>query len=485
MRSLALWGWLFFCYATVASEVSIIENVNIVSPHQDSIQKNMNVMMVDGRIKTISSHNFSSVVDVNVVDGTDMFLVPGMMDSHVHVSSIPGMGFGVDPVSRKHPELAELYFAQQPRSFLYYGVTQVLDPNPGLNWEKFTDSKKHPDYFRCEVITSNETFPLVEKTDKASKTIYKFLVEENTALNAPNSPERIVEQLHQSGAVCIKLYFEDGYGNNSEWPLLSDSTIERIRKAASKVGLPILAHANAFDMYQQAIKSEVDVIVHGMWNWGNLNKDTDVPEPIVRTLKELTEKGIGYMPTQRVIAGLGELMLENASSNPAFEKVVPSQLEEWYRTPEADWFKSDLRDGFDQLPDQRIADIFLLGLLPKGREVMKYLSDEGYPILLGSDFPGSPSHANQPGLTTFLEMKMMAQAGVPLTEVLAASTINNAKQFNLIDDYGTVEEGKIANLLLLSENPLQSVGAWNTIQSIVLHGVIIDRDEMAANRVDN
>ena len=50
------------------------------------------------------------------------------MDSHVHVSSIPGMGFGVEPVAQKNDALAEEYYRQQPYSFLYYGITQVVDP---------------------------------------------------------------------------------------------------------------------------------------------------------------------------------------------------------------------------------------------------------------------------------------------------------------------------------------------------------------------
>jgi imidazolonepropionase-like amidohydrolase len=57
-------------------------------------------------------------------------------------------------------------------------------------------------------------------------------------------------------------------------------------------------------------------------------------------------------------------------------------------------------------------------------------------------------------------VKQLVAAGVSLRQLLAAATIDNAEAFNLADRYGTVEEGKVANLLLLDENPLDSVDAW-------------------------
>jgi imidazolonepropionase-like amidohydrolase len=99
--------------------------------------------------------------------------------------------------------------------------------------------------------------------------------------------------------------------------------------------------------------------------------------------------------------------------------------------------------------------------------------------LLASDFPGSPSYANQPGLTTFQEMQAMVAAGLTLEDVLAASTINNAEQFNIQKNYGSVEVGKVANLLLLESSPLDSIDAWNAIQLVILNGEPIKRDDLA------
>jgi imidazolonepropionase-like amidohydrolase len=76
-------------------------------------------------------------------------------------------------------------------------------------------------------------------------------------------------------------------------------------------------------------------------------------------------------------------------------------------------------------------------------------------------------------------MKAMANAGLTLKDILAAATINNAKQFNIDKNYGTVEVGKIASVLLLQQNPLNTIEAWNSIETIILHGSPIARADLA------
>lgn len=485
MRKLMVIAILFLHYPAFAKDHVLIENVTVVSSHLLSPLQKVHVRISDGRIKTISSSKIEITSGTKVIDGKTLYLAPGIMDSHVHVSSIPGMGFGVEPVAQRNGAIAEKYYKQQPYSFLYYGVTQVVDPNPGLEWPKFISSDVHPDYYRCEVITSGNTFPLVEKTDQLSKSMFSYIVEQDVAETALNSPEQIVKRIAKSGASCIKLYFEDGYGNESHWPLLSEDTLKRIRKSASQHKLPLVAHANALDMYQRAIEAEVDVIAHGLWNWGEFSRETEVPKAMDDVLNQLMRNSIGYMPTQRVIAGLGELMLDNSNSSPEFSKVTPKELLEWYKQPSANWFKEELRAGFDGLPDEVIARIFLKDRVEKGNKILQSLGKANYPLLLGSDFPGSPSFANQPGLTTFLEMKAMAEAGVSLKVILAAATINNATQFNMAKDYGTIEVGKVANLLLLKQNPLITVDAWSSIHQVILHGEVFNREDFAADHRAN
>ena len=82
-------------------------------------------------------------------------------------------------------------------------------------------------------------------------------------------------------------------------------------------------------------------------------------------------------------------------------------------------------------------------------------------LLFGSDTPSDLTYANPPGLNGRYEMKHWQQAGITAPQFLSAATIKNARFFNLMDDLGSINEGKRANLLLLSENPLISIDAFD------------------------
>ena len=471
---------LLAAFFTFGNDDLVIKNITIISPHLDSPQNNMNVHILDGRISKISNRELGGLSS-KVLNGSGKYLTPGLMDSHIHVSSIPGMGFGAEFYAQKNKNIVDEFYRQQPRSLLYHGVTQILDPNPGINWHKFVSAKQRPDYFRCEVITSKRTFPYVEKKTKSSRKIYPYLIEESVPKNHPNSVETKIFEIAQAGASCIKVYFEDGYGLSSIWPVLKAETLARIKRASDSYKLPIIAHANAYNMQTLAVDAGVDVLAHGMWNWGSFRQKAELHLDIKKLLDKVIERKIGYMPTQRVIAGLGELMVLTQSELEKLNNITPDSLINWYKSEDAMWFKNEMRVGFSGLEDTVIARIFLENRIKKGAKVLNYLSDRKSPILLASDSPGSPSFANHPGLNTFMEMKEMVRAGLSLKEVLNSATINNAKQFKLQDKYGTVEENKIANLLVLERNPLTSIDAWNSIDSIILHGQVIERTSLRAN----
>jgi imidazolonepropionase-like amidohydrolase len=297
-----------------------------------------------------------------------------------------------------------------------------------------------------------------------------------------HSPEAVVQRIADRGARCVKVFIENGFGDATDWPLISDASLQRVRDAAHQRGLLLLAHANALDMQRIAVANDVDVIVHGLWNWDEFDAAPGVPEEIASHLRNLRAKKIGFQATMTVIAGLAVLFEPQTLDDPAYRKVVPPSLLAWYRTEEAQFFKKELRGGFDaSTPDERIAETSW-SVDERGMRAAKYLHDLGHPLLLGSDTPSAPTYGNQPGHNTFQEIQLMARAGIPLRAILAAGTIENARQFGVESDYGTVEAGKIANLLLLDANPLESAEAWGRIDKVILHGKIIERETLAADR---
>ena len=201
-------------------------------------------------------------------------------------------------------------------------MTQILDPNPGLSWSSLADAPLGPDAWRCEVVTTPGTYPFVEYEEEVARGLFPFLVHDGPG----TSPEEVVARIAATGAVGIKLYFEDGFGDQSRWPLLDDDTVGRIREAAHAHGLLLFAHANAWDMYAVALRNQVDIMAHGLWNWGPDNGAQGVPAGIARLLDTIARRGTGYQPTTQVMAGLGGLVDPAILDDPAVTRTTSGRL---------------------------------------------------------------------------------------------------------------------------------------------------------------
>jgi imidazolonepropionase-like amidohydrolase len=470
----------------------VIEQVTVVSPQLAAARPKQNVLIRDGRIVSVDAKSVSAAAGAVRIDGRGKFLTPGLMDSHVHVGEVPGFPLGGD-TDPAMSSMRDAYMRQQPRSYLYYGVTQVLNllssPERAAAFEA---QPQHPDLYSCNAAIVLDGYPAVFVEDKAVR--YRawpeYIYEPANAAKHPlpagadaaqHTPEAVIGRLATSGIRCIKIFIEDGFGEANDWPIMSKETLQRVRAETRKRGLLLIAHANAIDMQRIAVEAQVDVLAHGLWNWNEYSTDQGVPPAIAAHLREIHAKKIGYQPTLRVIAGLADLFREDTLQDPAYKKIVPPALLEWYATPAGQWFKEEMRKGMGGPPDMKAMHTYMV-VGSRGMRATKYLFDLGHPLLLGSDTPSAPTFGAQPGYDTYREMRMMAQSGIPLPAIFRAGTLNNARQFGLDKDYGTVEPGKIANLLLLTQNPLETMRAWTSIDRIILHGSVIKRESLAAPR---
>jgi len=78
-------------------------------------------------------------------------------------------------------------------------------------------------------------------------------------------------------------------------------------------------------------------------------------------------------------------------------------------------------------------------------------------------------------------MQQLQKAGLSLVQIFKAATINNAREFKLDSQVGTIEPGKIANLVLLKKSPLESVDAYDSIVTVWVQGRPVSRRSLAAN----
>lgn len=468
-----------------------ITDVTIVSPENLDHAAVGSVLIENGRIVRVERGTDAPVpTGAAVVAGKGRFLIPGLIDSHVHLAGIPG----VDQTSDRHTPPAEViqqYFTQLPRSYLYFGYTTLIDVAvmDRSVLADFRQAPLHPDLYDCgPSLPMANGYPMsFFPAERRFELFPNSLLDPQHATSLPpaydpqhHTPAAAVATVKQSGGICVKTYFERGFGATPNLPVITPELVAQVRDAAHQDGLVLMMHANSFEAQRFAVDAGVDVIAHGMWNWGDRNSRSTLPPEIKSLLDRIVRNNIGYQPTMQVIQGFRTYFNPDYLRMNAVAKVVPPKLLAWFKSPAGSWFKQELAAGA-QMSDDAARQGYDRGPVRRGDQVIGHLARENARFLFGTDTPAAPSYGNLPGLNQYLEMRDLYRAGMSLRQILKAATIDNARAFHLDGEIGTIEPGKIANLILLRESPLASVHAYDSIVTVWIRGEQISRGSLAAD----
>ena len=470
----------------------LIRNVTVVSAERPEPLPGAWVAISDRRIVALGQGEPDPYRATTKIDATGRFLTPGLIDGHVHLASIPGLAvLRSDAPAHVRPML-EAYEKQLPRSYLFFGFTTVIDLNvvDADFLSRFESAPLHPDLYHCGgALALANGYPMAWQPPETRFDSYpNFLWDERQAEEIPerfaaedHSPAAAVARVAASGGICVKTHWEDGFGPQKIWPTPTREMIGRVIEESHARGLTVTLHANSYEAHRFATDAGVDVIVHGLWNWDGLRSEEGVPEPIAGVLGDQIERGIGIMPTTRVLAGMQDLFDPGFLDDPRLQDAVPRNLLEWYRTEEARGFTEQLRADYGGGDDPSIFRR-VGGGVAAAQRVVKHLVENDARILFGSDTPSSPTYGNPPGLNGLLEIELLADAGLSPRKLLEAATLDNARAFHLEQEVGTIEVGKLANLLLLRSNPLASTQAWSDIETVIIGGVPVERTKLSARQ---
>jgi imidazolonepropionase-like amidohydrolase len=463
---------------SAAPDRTWIVGATVISPERQDSGQLLNVLIEDDRIAAVASKLPEDAAHgATIVHAEGRFLIPGLMDSHVHLASIPGL---IYPMQAKHPDLVEAYYRQVPRSFLRYGYTTVVDliiAQPTV-MAAMRAVPAHPDIYDCgPALTVSGGYPSQDVPPE-----YRFQVFPNTVIDPvhpedfpPNqdpqthTPKAAVERIKAEGGICVKTFFEHGFGKDKNLPVPSAELMKDIVAQAGAAHLPVLLHASSVEAQTFGLDNGISIFAHGMWNWGPYFDPEKLPPEIQAVLDKVIDRNIGYQPTLQVIRGL-QLMYDPAYlDRPEVRRVLPPKLMEWYRTGEGQWYQRALAQGTS---DAVIVDR-LGATLSRGSRVVQYLAQHNARFLFGTDTPSGPTIGNLPGLNGYLEMQNLVKAGMSLRQLFEAATLSNAKAFALDGQIGTVQPGKRANLVLLGRSPLESVDAYDTIETVWIGGTAV------------
>jgi imidazolonepropionase-like amidohydrolase len=231
----------------------------------------------------------------------------------------------------------------------------------------------------------------------------------NYAVVSPEEAEYKINTLIDAGADLIKIAIEDDL-QGRRWPLLSQAEIDTIVSTAHSRGKPVSAHITRNHHIEMAILGEVDDLAH-------MAVET-LPESLIATL---VQQDIYWVPT----------------------------LELW--------------DGVRRVDGLNWDDVAKANL---GRFVQA-----GGKVSLGTDFDGYIFEF-QTGMP-MLEIELMHEAGMTPMEIITAATRHSAHVCNLEDELGTIEPGKIADIIIVGTDPLDDLQALLDIRMVIHNGEVI------------
>lgn len=317
-----------------------------------------------------------------------------------------------------------------PTLFLQNGVTAVRDPGAWI--EDFEPERASGRPLPRLFLTGPhiDMFPPAYPTNS-------FVVRD------PIEAKAAVRQFADQGASAIKIYFKS-----------SLEIIQASCEQAHAIGIPVTAHLETTDIYQ-AVEQGLDGIEH----------ITSLGFNLIDPLEAENYKQAILHDTNARRAGRYQM----------WEHIDPSGVEAKKLgrfLAERGIFVCPTLDAFEYLPAPDGTDTMRLQGFQNMQRYTKVLFDLGVPIVVGSH--GWVRYASKDGSFQH-EMKLLEKVGIPPLAIIHAGTLLNARFLGIADRLGSIERGKLADLLLVKGDPLQGMDIMQDVQRVMLAGKWVDR----------
>jgi len=413
------------------------------------------ILLEGGRIKIIGkAGGFPIPRGTKVVQARGETILPGLIDAHVHLGTSGVVGF---TFSRPQSP-AEEVFRRSLRSELLGGVTQVRDLHMPLEiGQRLTKQLEAEPTLGARLIYAG----LMMTAPEGYGAPYAIQVD------SPREGRLRVEESALAGAHVIKIAVTSRTLGKAAIPSMAPEVIGAIVEAAHARGLPVAAHvagATAADL-KNAISAGVDSLEHMPGNWDPLG----VPDTLYTTaglVPEILARHITLVPTLSVEVGetYGP-MLSELSEDPSLRlRLTPMQRQLMAANLE-DFSHNARRQAMAEAGRKRM-EIFLQEI---GR-----LHAAGVSLAAGSDAgSGFTFHGN-----LHTEIELLNRGGLSPLEAIRAATQVSARLLGVLQDEGTVEIGKRADLLLVRGDPLQDLQVLREVDRVVIGGKVVDVERL-------
>lgn len=420
--------FLALLLATTAFAQTAITNVSVIPMDRNTVLKNQTVVIEGDKITAIGpSKSTKAPQGVTVIDGRGKFLIPGLVDSHVHLLS---------------PDQFPLYVAN--------GVTTVfnLEGRPAhLEWRKQVAEGK---LFGPTIFTAGPIF-------FGSRTVPTGV--------------KFVDDQADAGYDAFKIIMQGG--SPEVYPAVAAEVKKRnllfighlpraIGAEAAIASGQSVAHADEF-LYTYFNPQRTEDIQHD-----NVHHIVTDEARIPDLVRKVRESGVIVEPTLVTYRdGIEEATnLDTYLKKPELKYLAPWVLDNI--SPARNRFKAVYTPA--EYP-------IIQKLYPFQQKIVRALFDAGVPLLAGTDATDSGPVA---GFAIHDELEELVKCGLSNYEALKTATINPATYLRSADKFGTIQVGKRADLLLLNANPLEKIGNTRQIAGVMLRGKWIDAKEAQA-----
>ncbi len=405
---------------THVSNMFVIEDVSVVDVVNEQILTSRTVVIADSRIVSVSDARETAIpAEMVSIDGTGLYLTPGLIDAHVHLEETD----------------LPLYIAN--------GVTTVIEMNGSPEKLEFRSRVAKGELVGPRIYMAS---PLLAGTTQN----FSFQLIEN-----PEQARQAVLQIRELGYDFIKVY--DG---------LSLETYNSLVESADEFEIPILGHIPASVNIQRTLTDNFKSIEHveqiARSTVGHNFDESQIPD-IVSQLRAGTSAVTPTLAAMEILNSRRTSWFDSLFERDEM-RYTPNSVADWWQSMRV--IESARNDLTDSSPGGTSASIGFY------RTLTRALHEGGVLLLSGTD---TPNPLLVPGFALHHELQALSRAGISNSAILRMATSNAAKHLAAESEFGVIKVGMRAELILLRENPLANLSALRSIEGVILGNRYFDK----------
>jgi cytosine/adenosine deaminase-related metal-dependent hydrolase len=409
-------------------------HANLFDSETASVHPNTSIVISGNKISAVGEDSKVNLPQgAEVVDASGKMLMPGLWDMHVHLQPNDGL------------------------LNLAAGVTSVRD-------------------------LANDTDRLLEmrgRFEQGSEIGPRVLMAGFLDGRGPFAgPTKVFADSEQEAKDNIEKYAKLGYVQIKIYSSIKPELVPKIAEMAHSHGMRVSGHVPAFMTAEQFVKDGADEIQHMNFIFLNFMFDTVKDTRGPARFTEVAAHGVEIDPSsERVKAFIKLLQDHKTVSDPTlnvFEGMFidrPGKVSATYAAV-ANRMPAQIRRGFFygglavlEGMDQRYQDSFRQML-----KMTKAFYDAGIPIVAGTD--------SLAGFSLHRELELYQEAGIPAPKVLQLATLGAARVMKRDQDLGTIEPGKLADVILVDGDRSAHIGDIRRVRTVVKDGIVYQSSDL-------